>query len=198
VTGFDWEDLKSKIETAVRDVVEFSTGFCLDNEDEREALIDAVTCEVGTALTGNGKGLAGLLRMVKEHQAYVYAGDCTTSDYDSISAMRDNAEPVGFYEFAMNVKGLDEWARRHDYEDSEADGLTLKKDWHVSYNRSFYKGKPCYFLVWSSVEHIWTHEGGFVGLVNLTCDGCAPRGWRGICRYSFDPYNTNGDCLAAK
>lgn len=34
----------------------------------------------------------------------------------------------------------------------------------------------------------------FEGLVEFTCDTCR---WYGICLYSYDWYNTNGDCLAS-
>jgi hypothetical protein len=36
---------------------------------------------------------------------------------------------------------------------------------------------------------------GYEGEVRFTCEGCT---WRGICSYSFDNYNTDGDCLASK
>jgi hypothetical protein len=48
-------ELKTRIEARVREVVEYSTSFCLDVEEEREALIDAVTCEVLNGLM-NDKG----------------------------------------------------------------------------------------------------------------------------------------------
>jgi len=33
--------------------------------------------------------------------------------------------------------------------------LPLKRDWHVAYFRSYYRGRPCYYMVWSAIEYIW-------------------------------------------
>jgi len=34
-------------------------------------------------------------------------------------------------------------------------GLHLKDDWAVSYHKSVFRGKPCYYLRWSSIEYIF-------------------------------------------
>lgn len=34
--------------------------------------------------------------------------------------------------------------------------LTMARDWHVSYHRSRWQGKPCVYFVWSAIEHIFT------------------------------------------
>ena len=39
-------ELKAVVERAVRATVEHLASFCLDNEEEREAVIDITTCEV--------------------------------------------------------------------------------------------------------------------------------------------------------
>jgi hypothetical protein len=36
--------------------------------------------------------------------------------------------------------------------------LTMARDWHVSYHRSRWHGKPCVYFVWSAIEHIFTEE----------------------------------------
>lgn len=33
--------------------------------------------------------------------------------------------------------------------------LHLKDDWAVHFYRSFFKGKPCYYMDWSRIEHIF-------------------------------------------
>jgi len=38
---------------------------------------------------------------------------------------------------------------------SHDDGLHLKDDQYVGYHRSFFCGKPCYYMVWSCIEHIY-------------------------------------------
>lgn len=35
-------------------------------------------------------------------------------------------------------------------------GLTAAGDYHISYHRSTWKGKRCYFFRWSAIEHIFT------------------------------------------
>ena len=32
----------------------------------------------------------------------------------------------------------------------------LKRDYHVRFYRSRFNGKPCYFLVHSAIEYVWT------------------------------------------
>lgn len=32
----------------------------------------------------------------------------------------------------------------------------ISKDWHVSYHKGVYKDIPCYYLVWSGIEYIFT------------------------------------------
>ena len=34
--------------------------------------------------------------------------------------------------------------------------LTMARDWHVSYHRSRWHGRPCVYFVWSAIEHIFT------------------------------------------
>ena len=34
-------------------------------------------------------------------------------------------------------------------------GLHIKDDWAVSFNKSKYKGKPCYYIRWSAIEYIF-------------------------------------------
>ena len=31
----------------------------------------------------------------------------------------------------------------------------ISKDWHVSYHKSTYQGRPCVYLRWSAIEHIF-------------------------------------------
>lgn len=53
----------------------------------------------------------------------------------------------------VDIKDLSErlgyvWGRH-------AKGLRLSKDWHVQYYRSEFRGKVCYHLDWSSIDHIF-------------------------------------------
>jgi hypothetical protein len=37
-------------------------------------------------------------------------------------------------------------------------GLALKDDWAVSYHKSTFKEKPCYYMTHSAIEFIFTNE----------------------------------------
>jgi hypothetical protein len=43
----------------------------------------------------------------------------------------------------------------YDINGKRETGLRMKNDWHVSYHRSTYQGKPCFFFRWSHIEHIF-------------------------------------------
>lgn len=42
-----------------------------------------------------------------------------------------------------------------DTPSGERTGLTMRRDWAVSYHRSTYQGSPCLFFRWSHIEHIF-------------------------------------------
>ena len=83
-----------------------------------------------------------------------YATCCVESDGESITAMADAARDITYRTALKHMTGLLEWARARGYE-PRAPGLTLKNDWSVSYHKSFYQGRRCYYLVWSHIEYIW-------------------------------------------
>lgn len=37
----------------------------------------------------------------------------------------------------------------------QAKGLRLAKDWSVSFYRAVFRGKPCYYMDWSRIDHIF-------------------------------------------
>ena len=69
--------------------------------------------------------------------------------------MIEAAVDVTYRTMRRVCEGLQEWAKAHGYDND----LPLSKDWHVSYHRSTFKGKLCYFLQWSGIEYIWTDAG---------------------------------------
>lgn len=87
---------------------------------------------------------------------YRYETCCIHSDYESITSMTDQASEVS-YRTMLRYCDLTSWAEENGYElrQNAGHGLTLKHDWHVSYYKSLYRGKPCYYLVHSHIEHIW-------------------------------------------
>lgn len=89
-------------------------------------------------------------------QKFHFYTNCIGSTFELIDAMRDNEKEVTREEFLEHCDSVDKWARERGYEDNPDEGLTLADDWHVSYHRSTYDGRPCFYLCWSSIEFIWT------------------------------------------
>jgi hypothetical protein len=92
----------------------------------------------------------------------MYLGDCASlgDHLDALSRMTEGEQPVTYQTFRKNVgaENLDRWSKNHGYELHSSRGLTLKKDWHVSYHRSWWYGRRCYYLVWSAFEHVWVRR----------------------------------------
>jgi GNAT superfamily N-acetyltransferase len=79
---------------------------------------------------------------------------------EHIQEMLDNAKDCGYSEVKRHCEGLRQWERDNGYApDGSRKGLTLRKDWSVSYGKGTYRGVPCYFVVWSAIEHVWTRKG---------------------------------------
>ena len=106
-------------------------------------------------------------------RGYQYATNCVNcDDVDALNEMMDSAVDVTYNEFVSKV-GLPAifdsgigygyyWTPAQaiaggvDYNEVARNRpLTLKKDWHVSYHRSTYQGKPCYFMVHSAIEYVF-------------------------------------------
>jgi hypothetical protein len=99
-----------------------------------------------------------------ESKPFHYETCCVESTAELINAMCDDAEEIDYHEFVVACDGVDEWAIAHGYAPAHTEGdLTLCKDWHVTFNKSTYDGRPCYFLQWSGIEYIWTAEGNATG-----------------------------------
>jgi hypothetical protein len=92
--------------------------------------------------------------------SFVFETTCINADGNAISAMQAAAKPITYRTLLRKVGreflalqeklGYDvPWTR-------ERVGLTMKRDWAVSYHRSTYCGKQCVYFVWSRIEHIFT------------------------------------------
>ena len=89
---------------------------------------------------------------------YTYETSCVESDGESINEMRHHPDvvSVSYRTMRRHCAGLTQWAKNHGYDRH----LPLSHDFHVSYHKGVYRGAPCYYLVWSGIEFIWTakHE----------------------------------------
>jgi hypothetical protein len=91
---------------------------------------------------------------------YTYEISCVQADPDDIDEMVDGAKPVSYKEFVANCAEIEEMATGLGYEaHGSRKGLTLNRDAAVSFFKSTYQGKPCYFMVHSQIDYIWVLEG---------------------------------------
>lgn len=91
---------------------------------------------------------------------YRYVGRCVELDGQDITEMTEKATKVSRVTFGTNI-GRDNYLLISDglgYSRHHMQGLTLAKDYHVGYYRSQYRGKPCYYMVHSLIEHVFVKE----------------------------------------
>jgi hypothetical protein len=72
--------------------------------------------------------------------------------------MVDAAIDVTYRTMLKHCPGLLDWAESLGYVRYPSQGLTLKNDWHVSYHRSKYRGRRCYYVRHSSIEYIFVES----------------------------------------
>ena len=89
---------------------------------------------------------------------YQFTTTCVDSTGPLIDAMTASAREVSYRTMRKYVGGalVDvERALGYDVGHKRETGLRMSKDWHVSYWRSTYNGRPCFYFVWSCIEHIF-------------------------------------------
>lgn len=87
--------------------------------------------------------------------SYEYRTSCVESTANLIHAMVDAAIDITYRTMLKHCPGLIDWAVSVGYERHGNTGLSLKQDWHPSYHRSKYRGRRCYYVRWSGIEHIF-------------------------------------------
>jgi len=80
--------------------------------------------------------------------------DCVNSTQEAISNMIEQSKSITYKTFFKRVDWV-EVSRMLGYHLHPSHGLTIKNDYHVSYSKSKYKGKSCYYVTWSSIEYIF-------------------------------------------
>lgn len=90
---------------------------------------------------------------------YSFETTCVGARGKDINAMRDKARPITYRTMRQHCGDLKQVAMSLGYEHNTRKGLTLKEDGYVRYYKSTYLSRPCYFLEWSGIEHIWTKQG---------------------------------------
>jgi hypothetical protein len=86
------------------------------------------------------------------------ATTCVASDGQSINDMTAAAKEITYRTFRKHLgRALVEAEHGLGYDTGRRReiGLRMAKDWAVSYFRSTYQGKPCFYFRWSAIEHIF-------------------------------------------
>jgi len=87
--------------------------------------------------------------------SFQYLTCCVESTGEAIDAMVDAAIDITYRTMLKHCPGLLDWAVSVGYERHGNTGLSLKQDLYVSYHRSKYRGRRCYYVRWSAIEYIF-------------------------------------------
>lgn len=82
---------------------------------------------------------------------FIYFDNCVHSDACNINRMVDNAVEIQWRTFAKHCDYL-------PLEKQIAQHVKFKNDWAVSFYKSKFKGKTCYYVRHSSIEYIFLHK----------------------------------------
>lgn len=91
-------------------------------------------------------------------EKFVFMGCCVNLPGPRIRAMVEDAKEVSRKVFMLHCPSAREKFRELGYEDDPRKGLTAKNDWHISYHRSRYAGKRCYYFRWSAIEYVFVRQ----------------------------------------
>lgn len=100
------------------------------------------------------------MRIYKIAQAYFqYWTNCVSSTAEQIDAMLDHPSnrEISYNTFLRYV-GKDQLAEIFPYYNwgsNRNNGLKLKDDYHVSYNKSVYDNMECVYMVHSAIEYVF-------------------------------------------
>lgn len=88
---------------------------------------------------------------------YSFKTTCVNSTAERIERMTENAKKVTYNELAKAIGEIELKIIFPTYK-WNGKGLELKNDYAVSFYKSKYMGKPCYYIVHSMIEYIFTKD----------------------------------------
>lgn len=85
---------------------------------------------------------------------------CVNSTREAITPMVDQEADITRATFLKHVdrEELQEIEQQLGYSSHPKQGLTMAGDFHVSYHRSTFRGRRCYFFRWSAIEHVFVED----------------------------------------
>ncbi len=90
---------------------------------------------------------------------FKYETCCVNAKGKDIQVMVEQNRDITYRTFFKYVSLDDVLEVFEGYVKDSRKGLTLKNDWAVSYSKSLYQGRPCYYINHSMIEYIFTKEG---------------------------------------
>ena len=84
--------------------------------------------------------------------------NCVSAKGELIRTMVDCSVDVSYSTIRKHCVDLKEFEESLGYVRNPKKGLTIWDDYAVSFHRSKYKGKRCYYIVHSAIEYIWMSE----------------------------------------
>lgn len=88
-----------------------------------------------------------------------FVTNCVSAKGDDIQEMVDQARDITYQTFVRNVdpESLQKVKNAIGYtrELQKNCGITLENDYGVSFHKSKYRGRPCYYFCWSAIEHVF-------------------------------------------
>lgn len=87
------------------------------------------------------------------NKQFIYETCCVNSTAEKIQDMVDNAIEITYRTFSkyVDIKSIEQQFGYGNY-------LRLKNDYHVSFHRSKYDGRLCYYMRHSGIEYIYTKQ----------------------------------------
>lgn len=89
---------------------------------------------------------------------YRFFTNCILSTAEKIREMTDTAQEITFATFCKHVDMEDLRNVVNGYAWGSEKGLHLKDDFMVSYWKSVYDGRPCYYMDHSRIEYIFVGD----------------------------------------
>lgn len=83
-----------------------------------------------------------------------FVTNCTCSTAKLINLMIEKALPIRRRTFLSHIY-LDDLYNVLPYTRLKKTGMRLQDDYHLTYYRSWFNGKVCYYVVWSAIEFIF-------------------------------------------
>ena len=80
--------------------------------------------------------------------------DCVNSDCESITDMVDRARDITYETFCKHCD-INPIAQKMGYASGSERGLHLKDDRLVTFHKSRFQGKPCYYMQHSRIEYVF-------------------------------------------